>query len=148
MQGWTDKADKIRKRLAEIDPYWARLRTGFEFTIEEIENDIKEEGKNYWSLVELAAANYKLGNTGEAAKLIKEVEDLYEKVRQGNAAYSLASYYAGMLKDRDRSLTWLERAVEGRAPGLINVSRDLSFDFLHKEPRFHQVLRRVGLKQT
>jgi adenylate cyclase len=146
MQGRADKADEIRKRLAEIDPYWAKLRTGFELTIEEIERDIKEQGKSEWNLIGLAAANYKLGNIEEAAKLIKDVENLYEEDRQGNVAYMLAYYYVGMLKDRGRSLTWLERAVEGRAPMLINVSRDIRFDFLYEEPRFQEVLRRVGLK--
>lgn len=146
MQGWGDKADETRKRLAEIDPYWARWRTGLDLTIEEIEKDINEQGKNEWTLIGLAAANFKSGKTEEAAKFIKDVEELYEKGRQGNVAYILAMYYGGILKDRDRSLSWLERAVEGRAPGLINVSRDLVFTFLHKETPFQEILRKVGLK--
>ena len=144
-QGRADKAEEAKKRLAEIDPYWARWTTGFDLTVEEVEKDISERGRNIWSLIWLAAANYKLGITEEAAKIIKDVENLYE-VGQGNVAYGLATYYCEMRQDRDRTLMWLERAVEGRAPALINVSRNPCFDFLLKETRFQEVLRRVGLK--
>ncbi len=147
-QGRNEKAQEVKARLVEIDPFWARWWTGFDLTIEQIERDIREEGRYIWSLTGLAEANRRLGHNAEAAKLINEVEDLYEKERQGNIAYGLARYYGETQKDRDRSLMWLERAVERQAPNLINLTRDPVFDFVHQDARYQEVLRRVGFRRA
>ncbi len=75
-----------------------------------------------------------------------ESEVLYEKERQGNVAFALASYFSETLHDKDRSFLWLNRAVEGRAPNLVNVSIPGSFSFIQKEPQLQEILKKVGLK--
>jgi tetratricopeptide (TPR) repeat protein len=106
----------------------------------------QEYGRYPLTLLYLAVAHYQKGNYREATKIIQELEMLYEKDRQGNEAYFLAIYFSYSLHDIDKSLMWLNRAVEGRAPALINVSIPIYFTFLQKEPRFQEVLKKVGLK--
>ena len=98
------------------------------------------------TLLYLAIAHYQKGNYREAIKIIQGLETLYEKDRQGNEAYFLAIYFSYALHDVDKSLMWLNRAVEGRAPALINVNAPLFFTFVQKDPRFQEVLKKVGLK--
>lgn len=82
----------------------------------------------------------------DASKIIQELETLYEKERDGNAAVALAGYFSETIHDKNKSLTWLERAVQKRAPTLIGVGLPASFTFIQKDPRFQEILKKVGLK--
>ena len=55
-----------------------------------------------------------------------------------------ASYNA-LLGDREQAFTWLEKAFEDHAPWLFFLKTDPAFDTLHGDPRFAQLLRRIGL---
>jgi serine/threonine protein kinase/Tfp pilus assembly protein PilF len=142
-QGRDEKAKEVDKKLAELDPYWARRE---ESSVEEAQKELQDHGRNLWLLRRLAIAYHRSGNTKQATKLIKELESLYQRTLQGNVAYVLASYHCNTLHETAKSLTWLERAVEGKAPGLINVSVSDAFDSLQREPRFQAVLKKVGLR--
>jgi hypothetical protein len=52
--------------------------------------------------------------------------------------------YAG-LKDKDQALLWLEKAYEERADGLTWLNVDPMLDDLRPEPRFQDLIRRIGL---
>jgi hypothetical protein len=64
----------------------------------------------------------------------------------GTAAISLAAVYlyAG---DRDRALEWLEKSYEERDPNLPFIGRGPKWDPLRSDPRFQDLLRRIGLPQ-
>jgi eukaryotic-like serine/threonine-protein kinase len=59
---------------------------------------------------------------------------------------TLAAYHA-RLGDKERALDYLEQAYKVRAPELLRLKEDPSFDALHADPRFGDLLRRVGLPQ-
>jgi len=49
--------------------------------------------------------------------------------------------------DKDRTLAWLDRAVERRNWMIIYLKRDNVWDPLRSDPRFGDFLRRVGRPQ-
>ena len=50
-------------------------------------------------------------------------------------------------KDKDKAFEWLEKAYEERAGWVIYVGVQPIFDGLRSDPRFAELLRRVGLPQ-
>jgi hypothetical protein len=59
---------------------------------------------------------------------------------------SMAFLYAAV-GDRDHAFEWLERAYRERDPGIIIMKVEIMFDSLRPDPRFTDLLRRVGLPQ-
>jgi hypothetical protein len=58
--------------------------------------------------------------------------------------FDIAVIYSG-LGDKERALEWLEKALDGRSLEMIFLKVDPRFDRLHPEPRFANLLRRMGL---
>ncbi|MCI0353995.1 MAG: tetratricopeptide repeat protein, partial [Acidobacteria bacterium] len=58
--------------------------------------------------------------------------------------YKLAIVYAG-LKDAEQAFAWLERAVQAHDDRLVFLSVDRHFSALRGDPRFAELLRRLGL---
>jgi len=54
--------------------------------------------------------------------------------------------YSGM-KDKDQTFAWLEKAFTERSSILATIKADHVFDFARSDPRFQDLLRRVGLPQ-
>ena len=47
--------------------------------------------------------------------------------------------------DYGDALTWLERAVEERSPGLVYLNVQTIWDPLRSDPRFEALTKRIGL---
>ncbi|MBA3601199.1 MAG: hypothetical protein H0W45_08195, partial [Acidobacteria bacterium] len=60
--------------------------------------------------------------------------------------YHIATIYAG-LGDKDRALKWLDTAYNDRQNLLIFLKHDARLDNLRGDPRFQDLLRRVGFSQ-
>ena len=58
--------------------------------------------------------------------------------------YDLAIIYAGLGQKND-ALAWLQKAYEERSGGLLLLKVDAIFDSLKSEPRFQNLLARIGL---
>ena len=84
------------------------------------------------------------GKRDEALKIVSQFEKLAgEKYVDG---YQIASVYAG-LRANDKAFHWLGIAVEARSGSLVYVKTDPFLDSLHSDPRFSEILRRVGLPE-
>jgi TolB-like protein/predicted Ser/Thr protein kinase len=57
---------------------------------------------------------------------------------------SVARYYA-FAGDVEPAFAWLERAFEDRDPKLLHMPMDPRFDSLRSDPRYKELLRRIGL---
>jgi TolB-like protein/DNA-binding winged helix-turn-helix (wHTH) protein/Tfp pilus assembly protein PilF len=86
------------------------------------------------------------GRAGDRAKAIRAVHTLEKLFRKAGAdpTASLAHAYAGM-GDHDKAIFYLERAYRNRSNILTIINVEPIFDSLHADPRFQDLLRRVGL---
>lgn len=84
------------------------------------------------------------GKKAEAQALIDELKQLSS--RQYVSANSIALIYAG-LGDKDQAFAWLEKAYEERSFQMQWLGVEPRWDNLRSDPRFADLLRRVGLPQ-
>src|SRR5207245_1781730 len=84
------------------------------------------------------------GKRREALDILAQFSKL-SKSRYVDACM-VAAIYAG-LGDKDRALGQLNKAYEERSSGIPFVKVDPFFDSLHSDPRFADLLRRIGLPQ-
>ena len=72
-------------------------------------------------------------------------EQLNEAKREAAvlACYQIAQIHA-YRQEADQTLEWLAKCIEVRDPGVFNVKTDSLFRFLHGDPRFSSLLKRLG----
>jgi len=83
----------------------------------------------------------RMGNNAEAQKAIQKLNQLPE---QNVENYPVAIVYAG-LGEKERAFKWLERAYKVHDSSMVFVKVDPLLDPLRSDPRFQDLLRRVGL---
>ncbi len=64
--------------------------------------------------------------------------------RRSVSSHEIALIYAG-LGEKDQSLAWLEKAYQEHSSVLVYLKVEPRFDSLRSDPRFHDLVRRVGL---
>jgi len=94
------------------------------------------------AIAELGLAYARMGKGGEARKLLEELK------RRSKLHYvspfDLAVIYGG-LGDKERAMEWLDKAYGERSPSLSLLNLTPAFVDLRLEPRFAELVRRVGL---
>ena len=83
------------------------------------------------------------GRRVEALAIIKELEAKYE--RHEALGQDLAAVYAG-LGDKDQAFAWLEKDYQAHSANLSRTRWQLPFESLRSDPRYADLLRRMGLK--
>jgi hypothetical protein len=77
----------------------------------------------------------------------KTISKLEEHVRRnGVGRYEIALVYTGLGKKQD-AFKWLEESFSARDVGLVYLKIDPCLDPLRSDPRFDDLVRRVGLAQ-
>jgi DNA-binding winged helix-turn-helix (wHTH) protein/TolB-like protein/Tfp pilus assembly protein PilF len=89
----------------------------------------------------LAHAYAIAGKRAEARQILKKVSEGPPEVYF--PAQDIALIYVG-LGEKDLAFDWLEKAVQERSPWLIHLSVDPRFDPIRSDPRFTELLRRIG----
>jgi serine/threonine protein kinase/TolB-like protein/Tfp pilus assembly protein PilF len=84
------------------------------------------------------------GKKVEARKVLNELERLAQQ--EYVTAVATALIYAG-LGEKDDAFAWLEKAHEERSFELTWLKVEPRWDNLHSDPRFADLLRRMGLEQ-
>jgi TolB-like protein/lipoprotein NlpI len=90
-----------------------------------------------------------LARSGDRNAGLKILTDLEERHKNAGASedYIPPGYLAwgyAMAGDKERSLLYLEKAYEQRDPTLANLKVDPGFDILRSDPRFTDLLHKVG----
>jgi TolB-like protein/DNA-binding winged helix-turn-helix (wHTH) protein len=94
----------------------------------------------YWE--NLAFIYGRAGRKVEAGRALHEL--LLLNRRAPVDPFAIATAYIG-LEDKDQALVWLERAYDQHSVELASLKVNPAYDFLRSDPRFQDLLRRVGL---
>ena len=95
----------------------------------------------------LAHAHARAGQRAEALNLVSELKRLEERVGPEDRnipRFSFIWAYAG-LGDKEQAFAWLEKAYQERRDLMVLLNIDPWVDPLRSDPRFQELVRRVGL---
>ena len=109
----------------------------------EFQKAVELSGKTSLYLGDLGYCYAVTGQRAEALQILKELEGRYS--RREAIGLNLATVYAG-LGDRDQAFAWLERDFQQRSGLLPRITWSLFFDGLRSDPRYADLVRRMGLK--
>ena len=99
-------------------------------------------GKSSYLQIRLGAAYARAGETTKALAILRKLEAGKEYVAPGE----LALLYEA-LGDREKAMATLERAFTSHDLQLQHLKADPGFDSMHSDPRFKDLLRRIGLPE-
>lgn len=142
------------QRTFELDPdfLFARMRLAgaylekrmFSEAISEGQKAIELSGRNPALLGWLGHSYALSGKKNEARQILKELLKLRER-KYVNPA-SLAVIYVG-LGLKEQAFRWLEECYQERSYVMVYLKAEQIFDPIRSDPRFQDLLRRVGLTQ-
>ena len=84
------------------------------------------------------------GWQGALSKSIETLKD--QRKTDDSVTYIIAEAYAG-LGDKEQAFQWLNSALQEHDIGLMGLKTDFLFDPLRSDPRFAELVRKVGLPQ-
>jgi len=142
------------RKGVELDPNlsWGHLWIGqvylqqgrYDEAVDEIKKAIALSDGNVRDIATLGHAYALAGKRAEALKVLDELQG---RARQKYVSpFFIALVYTG-LGEKDQAFEWLEKAYEERHPYLILIKVEPVFDGLRSDPRFADLVRRVGLPQ-
>ena len=124
---------------------WAyEQKAMYEDAIAEFQKAFECSGGSARMLGELGHAYGLAGKRAEAEKVLDDLKELSS--RHYVSPYNLALVYTG-LGDKDQAFEHLYAACDDRAGLLVYLKTQHSFVALHADPRFQEILCRVGLPQ-
>jgi len=148
-----DKAIEQFKKTIDLDPNfvpvhwhlgWAyEQKAMYSDAITEFQIAVSLSKGHSMYLASLAHANAVAGKSGEARKLLNELNEL--KNQMYVPAFHVAAIYIG-LGEKDRSFEWLEKAYEEGSPWISYLKVEPMLDSLRDDPRFNALLKKVGFK--
>ena len=146
-----DKAvEQFHKTLELYPDFWLpHLYLGWTYlqqgntarTTEELAEAFRLEDSP-WTVASLAHASAVSGNSVRACTLLDELQQRTR--RQFVAPYFVARVYTG-LEEKEQAFAWLEKAYEARDECLTWLKVDPTMDTVRADPRYPDLLRRVGL---
>jgi tetratricopeptide (TPR) repeat protein len=141
------------QRALEMDPnsgfvHWsigrALLDKGdHEAAIASLERSVSLSGESPDEPIDLARAYARIGRKGQARNVIEQMLRLKDRYVSPAA---VGSVY-GALGESDLAFEFFERALREHDPLLVLLKVEPMFDELRSDPRFPQLMRRVGIQQ-
>jgi len=147
-----DEALEHLLQTVDLDPnypvtYWIlglvyRTTGRYDLAISEGEKGVRLSGGSPMVLASLAHSYGKAGRPEEATQILGDLTELAKQ--KYVAPHFFAGIYIG-LGENDRALDYLEKSYEDHSHWLIYLHFDPTMDDLRNEPRFQDLLKRVGL---
>lgn len=146
--------DQAQKTLDTDGSNWiARLALGLAYeqkgdlprALREIQEARKVEGEIPWPLAELGHAYAIAGRKKEAKRVL---EELIERSKRSYVCpYNIAEVFVG-LGEKQQAMAWLEKGLDDRSASafMTFLNDDPELDSLHSDPRFTDLVRRIGLQ--
>jgi TolB-like protein/Tfp pilus assembly protein PilF len=110
--------------------------------VEAIQKSVSLDGIDPGFSPELAYAYAQMGKTEEARQILRNLIALAQQAPVPAGYIAIVSATVG---ERQQALDWLEKAYTQHSPMIGWLKTDPRFDTLRQEPRFQELLRRVGL---
>jgi eukaryotic-like serine/threonine-protein kinase len=147
---YSDAIGQARKAL-EIDSTFNRahfwLGMAFEQTgrrheaVQEFEQTIAQAGRAPVYVAALGHAYAVAGRRGDAERMLGELRERASSTYI--SPFDVATVYVGLGKVNE-TFEWLERSYKERGFGLLFMNVDPRFDPVRSDPRFSDLLRRIG----
>ena len=147
-----DRAIEAERKALELDPNTAfiyeylglaYLQKGmYHEAIGHLQKAVGLSNGFPWYQAELAYSYAAAGNHAQAGRILTNLKS--RSRRQYVSSYSLAVAYIG-LGERDAALARLQKAYEDREDQVALLKIEPLFDSIHSDPRFQDLLRRIGL---
>lgn len=148
-----ERAAELFEKVMEGDPTnsFARNNLGLSYVregkydegIAEIRKAIElSRGSNLGERSDLAYALARAGRTEEARRVADELVTYY---REHGVGAESAGYAFASVGDRDAAFEWLERARRERSAGLVGVLANFCLDPVRDDPRYRELLKKMGL---
>jgi adenylate cyclase len=144
--------EQLRSGLELDQTYWyAHYFLGWAYeqkgklpeAIAEFQRALELEKDNAENWANLGHAYGLSGKKAEALKIIEHLKEL--SASNYIAPYNVAAIHTG-LGDKDQAFAWLDRAYGERSSMLaLYLTNDPRMDSLRSDPRFTELIRRVGL---
>ncbi len=115
----------------------------YQRAIAELQKALILNARDSFILGALAHAYARAGRREEALKIVGELKRI-ETDRGSIPTFSFIWAYAG-LQDKNQAFAWLERSYKERRDRMVWLNVDPLLDPLRSDPRFHDLVRRVGL---
>ena len=147
-----DEAIELARKGLQMSPKsaWAHVILGWSYeqksmikeAIGEFENALSQWKDNSLPLAGLGHAEGISGHEKEAREILGK---LLEMSKKGYVpAYDIAVVYMG-LGENAQAFEWLSKALEERSGFLVYIKCDRRFDGLRTDPRYEDILKRIGL---
>jgi TolB-like protein/DNA-binding winged helix-turn-helix (wHTH) protein len=150
--GQYDQAIEVLRRYLEFNPSdgFAHYSLFWAYSLKGMPQEAIHELQETWRLFGFANAASAVrkaystsGYSGALRESAKQLEQLYNR-RLLVLPVEIAGYYA-LLGDKKQALNWLNKGYEARDGAIVFLARDPVWDFLRPDPRFQDLVRRVGL---
>jgi eukaryotic-like serine/threonine-protein kinase len=153
-----DKAIEICEKIIAENPAFGRAHSGlggaywaehkYPQAIQEWKTGAQLEGdKNYAELAAATDAGFRSGGWPNAQRKGIEVVLAQRKAKAGYVSpYGIAALYADA-GDKEHAFEWLNTAYQEHDIALINLRTDIAFDSLRSDPRYADLVRKVGFPQ-
>lgn len=112
--------------------------------VDELKKAVSLSGGSSVYVSSLAHAYAIAGRRREAEMLLRQLNERAQHTYV--APFHIAIIYAG-LGQKDQALAWLEKGYQERCAGMVWLKVDPRLDVLRSDPRFQDLLRRIGLPQ-
>jgi serine/threonine-protein kinase len=147
-----DEAIPWFRRVLDMDPNFLRAHFGlglalvhkkrYDEAIVELQKAVELSGGGAGQLAALGCAYAAASRRAEALEI---VEKLKERSREHYVPPAMVAGVFSGLGEKDQAMTWLEKAIEERDPWLTSLKVEPMYDSLRSDPRFLDLVHRVGL---
>jgi TolB-like protein/Tfp pilus assembly protein PilF len=100
----------------------------------------RSDSPYYWSMLA-----YLYGRTGKAVQARRALAKLEEMNRHRPIDPAIVSWAYLGIGDNDHALSWLEKAYAQHSNAMTTLKVEPRYDVLRSDPRFQDLMRRVGL---
>jgi tetratricopeptide (TPR) repeat protein len=146
-----DRAIEQLRRASELDPdfWWPRYFLGVAYKQKGMDAEARSElrkamgsAASAWPSAYLGYVDAASGKRTQALMALHKLQA--QSKTQYVSPYSIAIIYLG-LGEKVEALDWLEKAYDERDDALVFLALDPTCDGLRQEPRFRQLVWRIGL---